>query len=107
MGVPPWGFSAGNVVAYGFRDVNGDGKPDLFIQVRRSSAAYSKALEDRISKACEQEIKAHPDSMPVVKPSTFMSPAVTVTLEYVFNGTKFVPTAGTDKRTKAWKPPGD
>jgi hypothetical protein len=107
MGVPPWGFSASNIAAYGFRDVNGDGKPDLFIQIRRSSVPASKALEDRLAKSCEREIKAHPDSMPVVKPSTFMPPPVTSTLEYLFNGTKFVPTAGTEKKTQTWKPPGD
>ncbi|MBI5534278.1 MAG: hypothetical protein HY898_16255 [Deltaproteobacteria bacterium] len=107
MGTPPWGFSASNVVSYGFRDVNADGKPDLFIQVRRASVSYSKALEDKISKACQQQIKTNPDAMPVVKPSTFLSAPVTVTLEYLFDGTKFVPTAATDKRLKAWKPPGE
>jgi hypothetical protein len=107
MGVPPWGFSASNVVDYGFRDLNGDGKLDLFIQVRRSSVPHSKELQDRLTKACERQLQAHPDSMPVVKPSTFMPSPVTVTLEYLFDGTTFAPTAGTDKRLKAWKPQGD
>jgi hypothetical protein len=101
LGVPPWGVSAMTVSGYAIRDVNGDGKQDLVIDVRRASVPYSKAFEDKMRKECERQMHANPDGMPYVKPSTFLPPAVTTSLEYVYNGTKFVPTAAAQKKLGA------
>jgi len=105
MGVPPWGIEASSVVSYTARDVNGDGEQDVSVQIRRASVPYSKALEDKLKKACEKAIQANPDGFPSVKPSTFMPAAATITLDFVYDGTKFSATAGTKARMGAWPKP--
>lgn len=117
LGLPPSGPAAPSglvalaVTKVTLADINGDGTPDLVVDVERARAAPSAALEARIRTLCEQNMnrglgrRAPPDDPEpqMLKIDRALPTATKARLELVSDGVSFGPSPASRSLLEAWE----
>lgn len=94
---PDAGVMQGSVLDFRFEDRNGDGVPDVVVDILHKKTPYSAALDKAIQKKCaEAEAKAQrPDDAPTIDVPKLLGKPAKHTLEFIADGPGFKPTAKT------------
>ena len=101
------GIVQGSVRRFRFEDRNHDGVPDVVVDVVHRMTPYSPRIERVIQRACADAATraGTPDEMPsIFDPSALLGAPVKETLEFLFDGQDFRPTAKTAASLKRLAP---
>jgi len=102
-----WGFWSGGIVHLSngeltSRDVNRDGRADVIFEVDRHLAPASAEMSARIMTRCQQIRASDANARGEIAFETLLSKPTRFQLQFLNDGRKLVPTAGTHRVLQRW-----
>lgn len=92
---PEVGVEQGKVLGFRFEDRNGDGVPDVVVEVLHKKTPYSAAIDKAIQRKCAEASARKPDDMPSIDVAALLGKPAKLTLEFLADGAGFKPTPKT------------